>query len=121
MKIMKRAQPKGPSGAWKEKDRRRVAQLLAETKTKGSAGDRIELLSRHFLGQPYTTNPLIGSANEPEVFVTSLDGFDCVTYLETVLALARASSTEDFVEELRRIRYEGGRIDWSRRNHYMTG
>jgi cell wall-associated NlpC family hydrolase len=101
--------------------RRKVASLLATTKGNGSAGDRIEVLSRQFLRHPYRANALIGSASTPEVFTASLDGFDCVTYLETVLALSRASKVEDFVDWLRRIRYAKGRVEWRRRNHYMTG
>jgi len=110
---MKDPQPRGLS-------RRRVAQLLSETKCDPSTASRIDALSRHFLGHPYKPNPLIGSADTSEVFTASLDGFDCVTYIETVLALARASNVDDFIEWLRRIRYEQGRIRWERRNHYMT-
>ncbi len=91
-----------------------------ETKHDRSAGDRIDVLSRHFLGHSYKPNPLIGSADTAEVFTASLDGFDCVTYIETILALARASNVDDFIEWLRKIRYEEGRIQWQRRNHYMT-
>lgn len=54
------------------------------------------------------------------MFTAALDGFDCVTYMETVLALARADNVDEFVEWLRRVRYEDGEIDWRRRNHYMT-
>jgi hypothetical protein len=97
-----------------------VAQLLSETKYDRCAGSRIDVLSRHFLGHSYKPNPLIGSADTAEVFTASLDGFDCVTYLETVVALARASNVDDFIEWLRKIRYERGRIQWERRNHYMT-
>src|SRR5581483_7217804 len=78
------------------------------------------LLSRRFLGHPYQTNPLIGSADSPEVFTASLDAFDCVTYVETVLALARARSVDEFTRWLRAIRYEDGCVRWERRNHYMT-
>src|SRR5258708_4884971 len=81
---------------------------------------RIDVLSRHFLGRPYKPNPLIGSADTPEVFTASLDGFDCVTYIETVVALSRAVSVDDFTKWLRKIRYEAGRVEWERRNHYMT-
>jgi hypothetical protein len=102
-------------------NRRRVDQLLYETKVETSTGSRIDLLSRHFLGRPYQSNPLIGSAAEAEVFVASLDGFDCVTYIETVLALARSSNADEFIEWLRKIRYEESRVQWERRNHYMTG
>src|SRR5262249_33467834 len=111
---MEHAQPRGLS-------RRRVERLLKETKPYHSAGSRIDILSRHFLGHPYQINPLIGSADTPEVFSVSLDGFDCVTYMETILALSLASSVDEFVGWLRRIRYEGGSIAWERRNHYMTG
>ena len=110
---MKRAQPRDLS-------RRRVQQLLSETKHDRCAGSRIDVLSCRFLGHPYKPNPLTGSADTAEVFTASLDGFDCVTYLETILALARASNVDDFVEWLRKIRYEQGRIQWERRNHYMT-
>ena len=100
--------------------RRRVEHLLSETKYDRSTGSRIDVLSRHFLGHPYKPNPLIGSADTAEVFTASLDGFDCVTYIETIVALARASNVDDFTAWLRKIRYEQGRIRWERRNHYMT-
>ena len=110
---MKHAQPRSLS-------RRRVEQLVSKTKSNGSAGSRIDFLSRHFLGRSYKVT-LIGSAGAPEVFTASLDGFDCVTYVETVLALSRSSGAGEFIDSLRKIRYEQGRVEWKRRNHYMTG
>ncbi len=110
---MNHAQPRGPS-------RRRVAQLLAKSKYGKSAGARINVLSRHFLGYPYRPNPLIGSSDTAEVFTATLESFDCITYLETILALASASNVDGFTEWLRKIRYAQGRIQWNRRNHYMT-
>jgi hypothetical protein len=111
---MEHAQPRQLS-------RRRVQRLLSEIKSYRSVGSRIEVLSRQLVGLPYQTNPLIGSADTPEVFTVSLDAFDCVTFVETILALSMASSVDQFTERLRKIRYEGGRIAWQRRNHYMTG
>ena len=102
-------------------DRRRVEGLLSTAKSYSSAGSRIEILSRHFLGHPYETNLLIGSAETPEVFTVSLDAVDCVTYIETILALSLASSADEFKKWLRNIRYRGGHIAWEDRNHYMTG
>jgi hypothetical protein len=110
---MKQLRPRGLN-------RRRVEQLLSKTKHLDSIGERIEALSRDFLGKPYIQNPLIGSADTPEVFVASLDGFDCVTFIETILALARASSSNDFAVELRKIRYREGWVKWNYRNHYTT-
>ena len=80
----------------------------------------MDALSRQFIGLPYRTNPLIGSAGEREVFTASTGEFDCVTYVETVLALALSSNVDEFAGWLRKIRYEGGQIDWKRRNHYMS-
>jgi hypothetical protein len=110
---MKHAQPRRLS-------RRRVERLLSRTKSCDSAGGRIEIFSRHFIGQPYLSNLLIGSAERPEVFTVSLDAFDCVTYIETTLALSLARNSDEFLQWLRRIRYENGSVDWERRNHYMT-
>jgi len=109
---MKDAQPQGLS-------RRRVKQLLAKTKSHRTAGCRIEVLSHQFLGLPYKINPLIGSSDQQEIFTISLDGFDCVTYVETILALARSATVDEFIAWMRRIRYDGGRPEWKRRNHYM--
>ena len=110
---MKNLQPRGLN-------RRRVEQLLSQTKDDRAIDSRIEFFSGHFLGRPYQTNPLIGSADSAEVFTASIDRFDCVTYIETVVALARTSTVDGFIEWLRKIRYERGRIQWNRRNHYMT-
>ena len=110
---MKHAKPLGLS-------RRRVEQLLSKTKGDRSAASRVDFFSRHFSGRRYEPNPLIGSAETAEVFSASFEGFDCVTYIETVLALALASNVDDFTKWLRKIRYEGGRVEWKRRNHYMT-
>src|SRR5215510_14459187 len=110
---MKQAQPLGFRP-------RRVDRLLSKTKSCHSAASKINVLSRYFLGHPYTVNPLIGSPERPETFVASIDGFDCVTYVETILALSRASQSGEFPDWLRKIRYDGGRVKWSSRNHYMT-
>lgn len=110
---MKHVQPRGLS-------RQRVEQILSKTKHDRITSSRIDVLSRHFLGHPYKPHPLIGSPNIAEVFTAYLDGFDCVTYIETIVALARASNVDGFTGWLRKIRYERGRIQWERRNHYMT-
>lgn len=107
------AQPRGLN-------RRKVEHLLRRAASSSSISERMDGLSRQFLGAPYRSNPLIGSAGEAEVFVAAIDGFDCVTYVESVLALARASTVADFAETLREIRYDKGLVQWRRRNHYMT-
>ncbi|MCK6684576.1 MAG: DUF1460 domain-containing protein [Thermoanaerobaculia bacterium] len=97
----------------------RVEEILAAAVGHQTLRDRMEFFSSQFIGLPYTLNPLRGSAETPEVFTASLDGFDCVTYVETVLALSLSSDPGEFVEWLRRIRYQNGQIAWEARNHYM--
>ena len=54
------------------------------------------------------------------MFKVSLEGFDCVTYMETVLALAQSRSTDEFIVEMREMRYANARIVFRPdRNHYM--
>lgn len=100
--------------------RREVGLFLRTVAKQASVADRIEALSRRFIGYPYQTNPLIGSADRAEVFTASLQRFDCVTYIETIVALAHASNFDEFADSLRHIRYDGGRIEWRWRNHYIA-
>jgi cell wall-associated NlpC family hydrolase len=102
-------------------DGRRAQQLLSRAKALRSLPERMGSFSKLLLGLPYEANPLGDSPETPEVFTASLTGFDCVTYVETVLALSLAATPGEFADWLRRIRYEDGRVEWARRNHYMTG
>jgi hypothetical protein len=101
-------------------DRRAVQQMLAEVAPEPAVGRRLDLISARLLGTPYLVNPLVGSAAEPEVLVATLEGFDCVTFMETALALAWARDAGEFLRLLREIRYAGGEVAWARRHHYTT-
>lgn len=102
-------------------DERLVSRLLREAAREKSLPRRMKRISGLLLGRPYVANPLIGGADVPEVFTVSMDGFDCVTFVETVLALALSRETTDFPDFMQRIRYERAIVDWKHRNHYMTG
>lgn len=95
-------------------------RLLEEVKDTNNLCERTERISARFLGRAYVANPLEGGPDTPEVFKASLEGFDCVTYIETSLALARSRSIDEFTDELREMRYGNGRIDFYHRNHYMV-
>ena len=110
---MKKSRPRGP-------DLRRARALLARVRPHRTVPARVEALSAALLGSPYVAHGLVGSAETPEALVAPLDGFDCVTYVENVLALARAADPAGFAGELRALRYDGGVVEWRRRNHYMT-
>jgi hypothetical protein len=95
-------------------------RLLADVSAKTDLGARIDHLSEHLLNSGYIEGSLGGGPNSPEEFRVSMSAFDCVTFIETVLALAAARTSGEFIETIRRIRYEGGEISWNRRNHYMV-
>jgi len=99
---------------------RDIAGALNSARDAEDTSTRIDRVSAYFLGRPYVQEPLGGGANQKEKLSADTRGFDCVTYVETVLALANASDSETFVRNLRRLRYANSRIDWRHRNHYMT-
>lgn len=78
---------------------------------------RLEQVSREFLGQPYRFSPLgEGAGPDPDPLLR-LDAFDCTTYIETVMALATAPRAGDQHPVLQRIRYHRGRPGFERRRH----
>jgi len=101
-------------------DKKLAQQLLYRAAAHASVGQRMKAISGQLLGYPYIVNPLVGSPEEPEVFVSTLAGFDCVTFMETVLALALARSAEEYPELLREIRYVYGEVSWRSRHHYTV-
>lgn len=104
-------------------DPREEAELrkwLGEAQAIRSIRERMKLHSARFLGLPYIVHPLIGSMTEPEQLMVRFDGFDCVTYVETVLAMSLARNRDEFLKDLREIRYDNGKVEWQRRLHYTS-
>ena len=82
---------------------------------------RIERLSATLLGRAYRLDPLgegPGAAIDPDP-LWSLDFFDCLSLVETVLALARSLTAAQFISELQSLRYRGGEPQFGARNHFM--
>ena len=90
----------------------------------GSIGALMQEVGRHFRGRPYRTGTLDAPATE--TLVVRLDGFDCVTFVETALALARSAQAPDttyagFARRLAEQRYrDGGPVGYCGRLHYFT-
>ena len=101
-------------------DIRGAERALHELDRHSSLEARVDSISRLFLGRAYLENPLGGGPDQREMFRCSFDEFDCVTYVEIVLALACSKTTSRFSRRLRDLRYREGTVDWFRRNHFMT-
>ena len=87
-------------------------------------GDVVISIGKEFLCSPYEPNTL--DQADTECLVINLHSFDCVTFVENVLALSRCVkenrlSYEAFQSELQSIRYrEGIANGYASRLHYFT-
>jgi len=76
------------------------------------------LIGQYFKGAPYLSNRL--SKSNPEKVYYSFGDFDCVTYVENILALYYSEGANaKFIENLIKIRYNDS-ISYENRNHYLT-
>jgi hypothetical protein len=97
-----------------------LPRLIEEARVYPSISERIAHISHALLGAPYIIDPLGGGPHEKERLTLREDGFDCVTFCETVLAAARSRTPDAFAFELRKLRYRDGNVDWFARNHYFV-
>lgn len=89
----------------------------------GSVAQRVNMISKCFLGMPYRDDGPTGEGNCDTIDTASvynIQGFDCVTYIEQVLALSLSRNTDDFLHQLVRLRYKDGVVDYQHRNHYFV-
>jgi hypothetical protein len=97
---------------------REVEHLLNLAEDAPDISARLGIFSAALMGRPYVADSLVGGPDQPERLVTRLDAFDCVTYCDTVIALAQARDPGQFRERVVALRYLRGHIDWRARNHY---
>jgi hypothetical protein len=89
-----------------------------------SAGDLIAAIGNYFLTVPYGTETL--ESGRKEKLIINFAQFDCFTFVETVLSLARCViagkiTQPEFRRTLQLIRYRNGIIDgYSSRLHYFA-
>jgi len=87
-------------------------------------GEVVGSIGRMFLGTPYVPHTL--EVEGPEHLVVNLQEMDCLSFVESTLALARCvkrgrSTMEAFRSELQQLRYRNGIIDgYPSRLHYFT-
>jgi cell wall-associated NlpC family hydrolase len=87
-------------------------------------GEIVQAIAEQFLGTPYKADLL--DQTQEETLVVTLNKFDCVLFVETVLALARGVAVQDysyqtFVNHIRDQRYRSGQMDgYCSRLHYFA-
>lgn len=101
-----------------------VVRLLHQARQMKRKPDKWMLyFGRKFSGVPYVGGVL--DKAEEEKLIVNLQQLDCTTFVEYVLALSQCAAHGqtawgDFIEELRNIRYIGGQVAYTRRQHYFT-
>lgn len=89
-----------------------------------SIGEIVQAIADNFLGKPYAAG-LLDESGEEKLIVT-LNKFDCVLFVETVLAIARGVAVQDydyqnFVNRIEQQRYLNGKINgYCSRLHYFS-
>ncbi len=97
-----------------------IKQNLAEL----PMAEIMQAIADYFIGTPYKAGLL--DQSDRESLVITLDGFDCVLFVETVLAMARGIAMEDysyltFINNIRNQRYWKGEMDgYCSRLHYFS-
>ena len=87
-------------------------------------GKTIVAIGKTFMDTPYVAKTL--EIGDTETLVINLQGLDCTTYVENVLAFGimlknEKSSFDDFTETLESIRYKDGELDgYASRLHYFS-
>ncbi len=94
--------------------------------------EKIEYYSEQFLGAKYGKDPLGEgvvnrnlakgdiSANYDRDPLYRFDKFDCMTFVETVVALSISNDFISFKQNMSRIRYKDGEASFLNRNHFMA-
>ena len=80
---------------------------------------RLNHISAKFLGKPYILGALGEgkSARYDQSPLYRTDGFDCETFVDTVLAIAFAETADGFTQCINKVRYQAGQIEFVTRNH----
>ena len=108
-----------------DSDTTMINQLLAKGYESNitDANALVEFYARQLLGTPYVAHTLEG---DEEMLTINIHELDCLTFIETLYALTRATlehrySWRDFAANIENVRYRGGKMgDYSSRIHYMS-
>jgi hypothetical protein len=99
-----------------DSDRFAVAE---KARQEASLPRRLELVSEPFVGTPYGISPLgegSGIDSDPRL---RWDSVDCLTFVETSIALSLAPSADQLLPVLDDIRYSATPPAFERRNHFV--
>ena len=98
---------------------RKINKILKEASKLKTREEKIKFISSKFLNLPYKPIKL-GFKTDEEFFVVQLEGVDCMTFVEYVECMVNSTNFQEFVNRLRKFRYQNGIIEYKTRNHFFT-
>lgn len=118
--------PTSPEVVYTREDQQIFHRYIAYIRPWQSAptDNLLEKTALFFLDTPYVSHTL--EVGDEEKLVVNLREFDCTTFVESVIALARTARSDNpgfdtFVNELEHIRYRNGSLDgYASRLHYTS-
>lgn len=87
-----------------------------------SIEQRLDYFSQYWLNRPYILFSLGEGIHDSydEMPRWRIDGFDCETFVDTVLALTFAKNSTTFRQCMDQIRYKNGHVSFITRNHFTA-
>ena len=110
--------------AYNRQDSMKIVSLLQEAKSlKQKPKSWMLWFGKKFIGVPYVAGTL--DRTKEEQLVINTRQLDCTTYVEMVTALTLCAqkgqiSFAQYCEHLKHVRYIGGKVEYTRRQHYFT-
>ena len=95
------------------------AEVAARFRMDDPVDVRLERVTRGLVAAPYVLSPLGEGRGQDADPRLRFDAFDCTTFVETALALARCDELDAIRGVLDGIRYTGGRVGFVHRRHLM--
>lgn len=96
-----------------------VFALLNKNKAR-TLSEKMDLVSASFLGVDYVANRLVGSNDVAEELVIDLYKLDCFTYLDYLESFRRSENEEQFIENLKKVRYIDSKVEYLKRKHFYS-
>lgn len=97
-----------------------IAGILEALRPIREPPKRLETACAMCVGRPFRPNPLAGGPGRHERVRVALTSFDCVTFVEAMLALALSSSPTTYRARIIQLRYGGRAPSWESRLHYWS-
>jgi hypothetical protein len=100
-----------------------VTKLIKETHQLQSKEDKTSYIAHKLIDKPYIANPL-GDGKDAiynQKGIYSIDGFDCLTFIEFVTSLSYAKNFSDFENIIKDLKYADKNIpSFINRNHFTS-